>query len=131
MKKITYLSLALILTGFVSMDSTSQYTYILTIESALDQEKNFNVTIHSELEGASEPEKTVLTDQRTPFEKKLGSGKHVISIHHKGDKGDIKSKVVGIKDGKKMGSAFSDGKSVQLTAGPSGRYTATDQKEER
>ena len=111
------------LMGFTEKSSEQEYSYHLTITSTNDEEHGFNLEITSSDLTETAPVKIMLENQMTPFEQKLEPREHTIVVNHIGKKGFIKSKVVGILNGKTMGSASTDDSGATLRAGPGGRYS--------
>ena len=121
--KFLILIFILALMGFSEKSSKSDYSYLLTITSVDNAEHSFNLTITSKDLTQKAALKTKFEDQITPFERKLKPGEHIIVVDHIGEKGFIKSKVVGILNGETMGSASTDDSGTMLKAGPGGRYS--------
>ena len=109
--------------GFAENSSEQEYSYLLTITSMDDEEHSFNLEITSTDVTKTIADRTKLENQITPFERKLEPGEHTIVVDHIDEKGFIKSKVVGILNGKTMGSASTDDSGAVLKAGPRGRYS--------
>lgn len=112
------------LMGFSEKSSESEYSYLLTITSIDNASHSFNLKITSTDQAKKEIIKIILENQTTPFERKLAPGEHIIVVDHIGEEGLIKSKVLGVLDGKTMGSAETDESGSPLQAGPDGQYSA-------
>ena len=109
--------------GFSEKSSDSKYSYLLIITSMDNAEHSFNLKITSTDLTKTAAVNVTLENQITPFERKLEPGEHSIVVDHIGEEGFIKSKVVGILNGKTMGSASTDDSGMTLRAGPGGRYS--------
>ena len=109
--------------GFTEKSSEQEYSYLLTITSINDEEQGFNLEITSSAVTETAPVRIILENQMTPFERRLEPGEHSIIVDHIGEKGFIKSKVVGILNVETMGSAATDDSGATLKAGPGGRYS--------
>lgn len=123
--KFIILILISALMGFSEKPSEKEYSYLLTVTSISmnNEERRFNLEITS-TDISSEPVIINLKNQITPFERKLKPGEHSIVVYHIGEKGFINSQVVGILNGKTMGSASTDNSGTILNSGPGGRYSA-------
>lgn len=121
--KFLFLILITTLMGFSEKSSDSDYSYLLTITSMDNAEHTFDLKIASTDLTKTAAVNVTLENQTTPFERQLEPGEHVIVVDHIGEVGLIKSKVVGILNGKTMGSATSDDSGATLKAGPGGRYS--------
>ncbi len=107
--------------GFTEKAHEQEYSYLLTITSMNTKAHSFNLEITSTVDTKTAAVRIMLENQTAPFERKLEPGEHSIVVGHIGEKGFIKSKVIGILNGETMGSASTDDSGALLKAGPDGR----------
>jgi hypothetical protein len=111
--------------GFVNRSAAQDYSYQLTITSLGEDQQHFDLEIKSTTETSSEPTILNLSDQITPFEMSLEAGEHTIMVIKSDDQGQIKSSIMGLRNGENVVSAYCDDDKALLTAGPGGYCSAT------
>ena len=106
----------------------ADYSYELTVDAKTADAAFFNLSItgHSLApNGEKTPFRMERKNEKAPYRYHLQHGQYKIRVESLAGKGVLVSKVQGIKDGKKMGSASNDAKTTILEVGPGGGYAAS------
>lgn len=111
-------------------DSTAEgYTFEVTVESPTQKSARFNISVTGvtlTAHGDQQPYKLEKKNVKTPYKLNLDDGKYTVIVTSKAKKGDIISKVQGMKEGIRMGSATGDSGFTTLHFGFGGFFSAKD-----
>jgi hypothetical protein len=103
------------------------FSYELTVNALRVDAAPFNLAITGYIlaqNGERTPFRMNRKNLITPYQFNLKNGYYTITVESRAKKGDIVSKVQGLKDGEKMGSASNDDRKTILEVGPGGKYAA-------
>ncbi len=107
------------------------YTYELSIRSEGEKTELFDLLIEGQLineTGEMVPFRLEEKNLKTPYNLTLGTGQYVIRVHRQSEQGVVISKVQGVLDGRRKGSAQGSSRKQLLTAGPGGNYSGGEDK---
>lgn len=110
--------------------TTEEYTYEVTVESSTPKSEQFNIIVTGVTltdNGNQEPYKLERKKLKTPYQLHLKNGKYTVKVTSKANNGAIISKVQGMVQGEKMGSASGDSGSTILQFGFGGYFSARDE----